>query len=141
MYRHDYVIRLIEQFGHTLRALVGRILRREATSVEVRSQIAEIARLSGLPLDVARGLDPGMLLMWLAPTGEADPGKFWLMAELLFIEGLHRHQEGDRAGARGDLERARLILSRIDTDFRPEPDLVSAGERLADIRQRLGRDR
>ena len=137
MYRHDYIIRLIEQFGRAMRALAAQILGRQVTPAEVRAQIADIAQQSGLPLDVARALDPSMLLMWLAPTGEIDPGKLWLMAELLFLEGLQSEQEGDADNARAAWLRARLILSKLDADWRPEPELVSAGERLADIAEKM----
>jgi hypothetical protein len=98
-----------------------------------------VASQGGLALDVARSLDPAMLVMWLAPRGEIDPGKFWLLAELLFLEGLQAHEEGDVTRARADLERARLLLGKIDADWRPETDLASAGERIQDVDAALDR--
>jgi len=138
MYRRDYILRLIEQFGRVLSALLNKIRKRQLTSAEVRAQISEVAAQSGLDLDVARGLDPTMLLMWLAPRGEIDPGKFWLMAELLFMEGLQAHEDGlaDRAGS--DLRRARVILSQLGSDWRPQADLASVGERLETIDAIIG---
>jgi len=135
MYRQDYIIRLIEQFGRSLAALLGRITGRQLSPTEVHAQIAAVASQSGLQLEVARTLDPGMLLMWLAPRGDADidPGKFWLMAELLFLEGMQAREEGNDVRARDDLQRARLILSRLDSSWRPQTDLASVGERLDDV--------
>jgi hypothetical protein len=98
-----------------------------------------VASQSGLQLDVARSLDPAMLLMWLAPRGEADldPGKFWLLAQLLFLEGMHAREEGRVEAARADLDRARLILLKLPPDWRPQTDLATAGERLEDISRAL----
>ncbi len=139
MYRQDYIIRLIEQFGRTLAALLARLSGRQLSPAEVHAQVATVASQSGLQLDVARTLDSSMLLMWLAPRGEIDPGKFWLLAELLLIEGAQAHEEGRPEAARADLERARWILSHVDADWRPQDDLASVSERLAEIEQRLTR--
>jgi len=140
MYRQDYIIRLIEQFGRALAALRNSILGRQLSPADAHAQVAVIATQSGLQLDVARTLDPVMLLMWLAPRGDADidPGKFWLMAELLFLEGLQARQEGRDDAARADLERAHLILSKLEHDWRPQADLASAAERIAEIEDLLG---
>jgi hypothetical protein len=133
MYRQDYILRLIEQFGRALAALRAMITGRELPPTEVHAQIAAVASQSGLHLDVARSLDSAMLLMWLAPRGEIDPGKFWLLAELLFLEGLQAHEAGDGGRARADFERAQLLLQKLDDNWRPQSDLASAGERLAEI--------
>jgi len=133
MYRQDYIIRLIEQFGRTMAALLSRVSGRQLSPAEVHTQVATVASQSGLQLDVARTLDPSMLLMWLAPRGEIDPGKFWLLAELLLIEGAQAHEEGRAAAARADLERARWILSHLESDWRPQDDLASVSERRDDI--------
>ena len=139
MYRQDFIIRIIEQFGRALAALLHKITGRQLSPAEVHAQIAAVASQSGLQLDVARTLDPAMLLMWLAPRGEADidPGKFWLLAELLFLEGMHAREEGHVEAARADLDRARLLLSKLPPDWRPQAGLASAGERLNDIASAL----
>ena len=137
MYRQDYILRLIEQVGRALTALRNRITGRQLSPAEIHAQISEVASQGGLQLDVARSLDPGMLLMWLAPRGEIDPGKFWLMAELLLLEGLQAREEGDESRARADLERAQLILSKLEPAWRPQADLASVQERLEEIREAL----
>src|SRR5690606_18121177 len=81
MYRHDYILRLIQHLGAALVTLRDRILRRERDEIGVREEVGEIARQAGLDLEVARSLHPQQLLMWLAPVGEPDPAKLWLMAE------------------------------------------------------------
>lgn len=139
MYRQDYIIRLIEQFGRALAALRNRIAGRQLSSAEVHAQISAVADQSGLQLHIARTLDPVMLLMWLAPRGDTDidPGKFWLMAELLCLEGLQAASEGDTLRARADLDRAHVVLSKLEPDWRPQADLASAGERLLEIGRAL----
>lgn len=139
MYRQDFIIRIIEQFGRALAALLHKITGRQLSPAEIHAQIATVASQSGLQLDVARALDPAMLVMWLAPRGEADidPGKFWLLAELLFLEGMQAREEGLDEAARADLERARLLLSRLPANWRPQAGLASAGERLEDIASAL----
>ena len=138
MYRRDYIIRLIEQFARILIALRDQILRRELTVEDLRREIHEIAQQAGLDLTLARQLDPQMLLMWLAPTGEIDEPKFWLMAELLYLEGMDaREAARDDRGA-ADLARAHAIFALLPADWRPAEGLASAAERCAEIAQLIG---
>jgi hypothetical protein len=138
MYRYDYILRLIERFGQALRLLRDRILRREVKAADMREELREVASLSGLDLDVARRLDGGMLLMWLSPTGEVDPPRFWLMGELLYLEGLAARQEGGDDAGRADLEAALTVFSQVPEGWRPSADLASAGERVAELRGMIG---
>jgi hypothetical protein len=133
VYRHDYLIRLIERFGVALRALRDRILRRERDQLSVRGELGEIARQAGLDLEVARRLDPAALMMWLAPSGPPDPARLWLMAELLYLEGIAGKAADDGAW-RGDLTRAASLLKHVDGDWRPGPEFATAAERADEIR-------
>jgi len=138
MYRDDYILRLIERFGAALSALRDRILRRTREETAVTPEIHEIARQAGLDLDVARGLDPELLLMWLAPTGEPDPARLWLMAELLYLGGLHSKGSG-AVQWRGDLQRALAVLRRVPPEWRPGDAFATAGERAEEISALLGK--
>ena len=126
------LIALIERFGAALISLRDRILRRTKEEAGVRAEIHEIAREAGLDINVARSLEPESLLLWLAPTGEPDPAKLWLMAELLYLEGLRRRSE-DAAHWRGDLERARALLERLPGVWRPGEAFVTAEDRVTEI--------
>lgn len=137
MYRHDYILRVIEQMSRALRTLLSRILSRETSAGAIRTDIAAIALEAGLDLDVARRLDASMLLTWLAPLDEIDPGRLWLLGELLYLDGLLANREGETERARTDLERAQTLLSRLEPQWRPQADLSSAAERLAEIRTLL----
>ena len=83
--------------------------------------------------EFARSLDPDMLLMWLAPTGQSDPAKLWLMAELLYLEGLQL-KVSESGEWRGDLERALAILAAVPPEWRPGDALTDAGTRATEIR-------
>jgi hypothetical protein len=74
-----------------------------------------------------------MLLMWLSPTGELDEPKFWLMAELLYLEGIDARAAAAGDAGRADLARAQAIFARLPADWRPSSALASAGERCAEI--------
>lgn len=139
MYQRDYILRLIERFGKALVALRNAILKREADRPLVRSEIADIARQAGLDLDMARRLDPATLLMWLSPPGAApDPPRLWLMAELLYLEGLESAGSEELAG-RADFERALAILRQLPQEWRPSDDFGTVGERVAELHDLLGR--
>ena len=133
MYKRDYILRLIERFARGLIVLRNRIFNREITDEDLRRDIYEIAREAGLDLTLARQLDPQMLLMWLSPTGEIDEPKFWLFAELLYLEGMNAREAGTGDGGRADLARAAAIYERLPADWRPSENLASAGERCKEI--------
>ena len=140
MYRRDYILRLIEQLGRQLIAIRNRLLKRGLDAEEARAEIHEVARSSGLDLDVARQLDPATLLMWLAPGDDVDEPKLWLMGELLYLEGVHTHASGNGDRGRGDLSRALAVFVRLPPAWRPHAELAAAGERVAEIRGLLPAD-
>jgi hypothetical protein len=139
VYRRDYVLRLIERLAETLIALRNRILKREVESGDVLTLIREIAADAGLDLTVARSLDPATLLMWLAPTGEVDEPRLWLMAELLYLEGLEGRNQGSDVW-RADFERSLAIYSRLPSGWRPSDALASPHERSTELRRLLEED-
>jgi hypothetical protein len=140
VYRYDYVLRLIERLGQVLRTLRDRLLRREMTNEDLHAEIQEIAREAGLDLAFARRLDPGVLVAWLAPDPDrVDQERVWLMAELLFVEGMAARSAGDEQQAEDDLRRALALFARIAPEWKPGADLVTAADRIAELRQLLDR--
>ena len=136
MYRRDYILRLIERFGRVLIALRDAILRRQTQHADVQAQIREVAAQAGLDLTIARSLDPASLLIWLAPTNDFDAGRVWLMAELLYLEGLDASSRADTNG-RADFERALALFAHLPPEWTPGADLATAGERVSEIRKVL----
>ncbi len=137
MYHRDYILKLIERFGNALIALRNRILKREQDHAVTLAEIREIAQQAGLDYDVARRLDPATLLMWLSPGGQVEPPRMWLLAELLYLEGLQARSSDPDAG-RPDFERALAILGQLPADWRPSDDFCTAGERVAELQGLLG---
>lgn len=133
MYQRDYILRLIERFSKALIALRNRILKREQEHTVALAEIREIAQQAGLDYDVARRLDPATLLMWLSPGGDMDPPRLWLMAELLYLEGLQSRTSDPSAGG-PDFGRALAILDRLPADWRPSDDFCTVGERVEELR-------
>jgi hypothetical protein len=134
MYRYDYVLRLIERLGQVLRRLRDRLLQRQLSNDDLRAEIHEIAQEAGLDLAFARRLDVSTLTTWMAPIpGHVDADRVWLMAELLYVEGLAARAAGDERQAHGDLRRARALFACISSDWTPGTDLATAGERVAEL--------
>jgi hypothetical protein len=138
MYRHDYVMRLIEAFGKALIAIRNRILTREADSQTVLAELGEMSRKAGVDLDIARRLDQASLLMWLSPTGEYDPARMWLLAQLLYLAGLQA--DADRPGAgRPDFARALALLDHVPADFAAPGEFGTAVTLSEDLRAMIDR--
>ena len=136
MYRRDYILKLIERLARALIAVRDQLMGRGAEPAEALPTIREMAADAGLDLTVARSLDPASLLMWLAPTGEIDAPRLWLMAELLYLEALQgRSEEGVQW--RADAERALAIVSRLESEWRPAEGLATPAERGTELRQML----
>jgi hypothetical protein len=53
---------------------------------------------------------------------------------------LQLRAEGAAGCGEAELERALVVLLKLDPSWRPQPDLASAGERIAEIRGLLGDD-
>ena len=135
MYRYDYVLRLIERLGQVLRTLRDRLLRRETTTDDLRAELREIALEAGLDVEVARRLDPAMLVTWLAPLPDhVDHDRVWLMAELLYVESAVARAAGADHQAQEDARRALVLFDKLPDTWRPGDDLVTAGERAAELR-------
>lgn len=141
MYRRDYVLRLIEKVGRMLIAMRNHILAREVESADVAAQMREVAAEAGLDLDLARRLDPGSLLMWIAPTDDFDAPRLWLLAELLYLEALEARTGAEGDGGRADFARALALFTRLPSHWRPSEGLAAAGERVMEIRETLNAER
>lgn len=87
MYQRDFILRIIEQLGAALAELRRRILRRE-NSLAVREALDETAGQAGFDIELLRGFDLSTLHLLVAPAGEVDLTRCWLIAEILYLDGL-----------------------------------------------------
>ncbi len=111
MPQRDYILRLIEEMGAALIALRNAIVRGGAPAGEVEATLRRATSAAGMELELARALSAEALPSLVAPTGEVEPAKCWVLAEALMTDGVNRMQEGD-------LERARPLLAKAATLFR-----------------------
>ena len=64
-----------------------------------------------MDLDLARVASPDSLLAMIAPAGDVDPMRCWLMGETLLNDGLFKHATGRRDEALDALARARVLFA------------------------------
>lgn len=111
MPQKDYILRMIEQMALVVAEIRRRILGGE--SVEMEGELRTMATHAGLDLYLARTLDAESILSLLAPTGDVDPTRLWLVAELLYLEGLAQRYRADPT-ARQTLAKARQLYGALD---------------------------
>lgn len=137
MAQRDYILRLIEQMGQMLIALRNRMLGRRATPEEVSSALDTVAGQTGIDLGLARSATPETLRLLIAPTGEVEPGRCWLVAEMLAIDGLQAEMEGRAEQAFRSYERAVSLFSLLQPGGAYLVGLPEASERIGEVRQRM----
>jgi len=109
----DYLLRQIEVLGQILIALRKMILGGEADGASVEARLQDVAGKGGMDLELARAASPDTLRMLVAPTGEIEPGRCWLLAETLFLDGLQARATGDEERAADSFGKARMLFSLL----------------------------
>jgi hypothetical protein len=136
--RRDYILRIIEQMGSALVALRNRILGRHGSPVRIEEDLRALAGRGGVDLEVIRGLSGDTLLMLVSPGGEVEPGRCWLIAELLYLDGLEADVEGRVDDARLSLVKARTLYALVAPGGGMLVGFPEAEDRFRDIDARLG---
>jgi hypothetical protein len=113
MAQRDYLLRQIEALGQLLIAIRKMILGGEADGAAVESRLREAAGKGGMDLELARAATPDTLHMLIAPTGEIEPGRCWLLAETLYLDGIRARLEGDAQQEMDSLGKARMLFSLL----------------------------
>lgn len=141
MYQRDYILRLIDQLGRTLLMLRDRILGRQEQHAgvqdEIQDEIRAIAARVSIDLDGARAVDLVTLRLLMSFAGDLDPARCWLTAELLYLDGLDKHQENTVVAARRDLTRALDLYRMLPPDWQPFEELPPARQRIAEVERLL----
>ncbi len=137
MYQRDYILRMIEQVGAVLVALRERILKRVAQRGQVEEELRQTLQGVGFDLDLARLADPESLERLVAPTGELDTTRGWMVAEALYLQGLECQLSDHAHDARNYFEKA-LRLYRLFDPRNPIPTgFPEAAERVQELEERL----
>ncbi|NNM35376.1 MAG: hypothetical protein HKO53_20040 [Gemmatimonadetes bacterium] len=113
MAQQDYILRIIEQLGAALIQLRRAILGKGVEDSEVEHVLRRSAAGVGMDLELARVASPDSLHAMIAPTGEVDPMRAWLMGETLLTDALHQRSRGRNREAREALARARVLFSLV----------------------------
>lgn len=136
MTQRDYILRLIERFGQLLIALRNRILDGDLSRAELEAELAGAVNSTGLDLSLVHALTPESLVEMIAPDGDMEPGRAWLVAETLYLDGLQSALEGRPDDARSAWERAVPLYEVLTPHGIIVAGLPEAEERLAEIRER-----
>lgn len=137
LHQRDYILRLIEQLGSVLVELRRRILGRRGDPAEVDAELSGVAGRVGLDLELLRRFSEESLCMLVSPTGEVEPARCWLMAELLYLDALRDDLEERADAARDGFAKARLLYSLIEPFGGMLLGIVEASERIREIDERV----
>lgn len=137
VHQRDYILRMIEQLGAVLVALRNRILGRDMDASQVRDELAGVAGRAGFDLELLKAFSLDTLVLFVAPTGEVEPGRCWIMAETLYLDGLQAHLEGRGASAAESLRKSRTLFSLIGPGGGMLIGFPEAAERIEEIERLL----
>ncbi len=137
MPQRDYILRLIEQLGQALIRVRKMILGEEQAVGRVDDELRLVGRRAGVDLDVARIATPETLLLLVAPTGEPDPGRCWVLGEMLYLDGLAAETEGRSAPALASYDKAVRLFRLVEPGGAFLTGWPEAGERVRELEARI----
>ncbi len=88
---------------------------------------------AGMDIELARAVSVESLPAMVAPTGEVEPGRCWVLAEALMTDGVHRLQRGEPAAARSSLAKAAALFELVGPGEAFLTGFPEAGVRIAEI--------
>jgi hypothetical protein len=109
----DYLLRQIEMLGELLITIRKLIVGGGASDAEISHRLQEVSGKGGMDLELARAASPDTLRLLIAPSGEIEPGRCWLLAETLYLDGLHARELGEEARLLDSLGKARMLFSLL----------------------------
>ncbi len=136
MPQRDFILRIIEQIGAVLAELRHRILS-GADAGAVDNALTDAADQAGFDLTLLRGFTLESLHMFVVSGGEIEPARCWLMAEVLYLDGLQAFLEGRADDARDGLIKARSLYDLVRPAGAMIVGLPEAAERIVEIDERL----
>lgn len=133
MVQRDYILRIIEELGAVLIALRKAILGGSARATEVEDNLRRAAGAAGMDLDLARAASIDALPAMMAPTGEVEPARCWLLAEVLMTDGMRQLHGGETGRARSSLAKAAALFRLVAPLGAYLTGFPEADERIAEI--------
>ena len=136
MAQTDYILRMIEQLGQMLVALRKMILQQSAPAQEISDRLTAAASQGGFDLALARAASAETIEMLVAPAGDLEPGRCWLVAEVLYLDGLQAQLEERPDDAAASLRKSLPLYTLL----KPKGlflGLPEAAARISEIESRL----
>ena len=133
MTQKDYILRQIEVLGAALVAIRKMILGGSSEASEIETRLQKVSEQGGMALDLARAASPETLHLLIAPTGEIEPGSCWLLAESLYLDGLHALSLPDPERAADSLAKAKMLFSLLKPMGAFLVGFPEAAERIQEI--------
>ncbi|HEY5505952.1 MAG TPA: hypothetical protein VIK83_00510 [Coriobacteriia bacterium] len=131
MYQKDYILRIIEQMGALLRAMVSGIREQRPQDVREASREA-LTLLLGLPPEVTGSLTPDGLVTVLSVGGRFESTRGVLAAEVYVRRAQADGIAGLRESAVRDRARAARLLEEVVAGGN-EADVARARELTAEL--------
>ena len=133
MAQRDYILRLIEELGAALIALRNAIIGGGAPAGKVEATLRRAASEAGMELELARAVSVDALPAMVAPTGEVEPARCWVLAEALMTDGVNRLHEGEPELARSSLAKAAVLFRLVAPWGAYLTGFPEASERIEEI--------
>ena len=130
--QQDFILRMIERIG-VLFAAIRKLIIGGGDPSEVETRLAAAADAAGYDLGILRSLDLESLLAVVAPGGEVDISRLWMMGELLLLDGLQASRLEDSARATELLTKSRALFELLGTSNSVSRSFPEASERIAEI--------
>ena len=137
MHQRDYILRMIEELGAALIALRKAILGGGARGAEVEDTLRRAASGAGMDIELARAVSVDALRDMVAPTGEVEPARCWVLAEALMTDGVHKLERGENEPARSSLAKAAALFDLIGPGGAFLTGFPEARVRIAEIEELL----
>ncbi len=139
MAQRDYILRMIEEMGAVLIALRNAIMRGGAPPGEVENTLRRATSAAGMELELARVVAVEALTDMVAPRGEVEPARCWVLAEALMTDGADLMQRGEPEMARSSLARAAVLFELVAPWGAYLTGFPEARERIEEIEGMLDR--
>lgn len=139
MVQRDYILRMIEELGAALIALRKAIFGGAAPVGEVEDAIRRAASGAGMDIELARAASVEALPAMVAPTGEVEPARCWVLAEALMTDGVHQLERGKHGPARSSLAKAAVLFELVGPGGAFLTGFPEARVRIAEIEELLER--
>jgi hypothetical protein len=112
VYEKDYILRIIQQMGAFLRAMLDAVREQRPEDVRETSREA-LTLLLGLPPEVTDSLTPDGLVTILSVGGSLESARAVLAAEVFVRRVQADESQGLSAAAAGDRARARTLIDAV----------------------------